>query len=157
MRITSPSRESAAMIAKTLWTRGHIFNDQEVMWENCYKTAPTKVIPWGGLWKNEVNECEISLNQLDIAYRWYELYLIYVKRIQSDNGDKKSTERQHFTRIYNDCEYIFYHDVGEIWWPQPIRLLKMGHVTGQGSTTTTWVGRVSDLGKSSFHKMCKKN
>ena len=52
--------------------------------------------------------------------------------------------------------YIFYHDVGEIWWPQPIRLLKMGHVTGQGSTTTTWVGRVSDLGKSSFHKMCKK-
>ena len=51
---------------------------------------------------------------------------------------------------------LFYHDVGEIWWPQPIRLLKMGHVTGQGSTTTTWVGRVSDLGKSSFHKMCKK-
>ena len=51
---------------------------------------------------------------------------------------------------------IFYHDVGEIWWPQPIRLLKMGHVTGQGSTTMTWVGRVSDLGKSSFYKMCKK-
>ena len=62
------------------------------------------------------------------------------------------------------CDYVsmmefkclFYHDVGEIWWPQPIRLLKMGHVTGQGSTTTTWVGRVSDLGKSSFHKMRKK-
>ena len=56
----------------------------------------------------------------------------------------------------NIVYWIFYHDVGEIWWPQPIRLLKMGHVTGQGSTTTTWVGRMSDLGKSSFHKMCKK-
>ena len=32
-------------------------------------------------------------------------------------------------------DHLFYHDVGEIWWPQPIRLLKMGHVTGQGSTT----------------------
>ena len=42
---------------------------------------------------------------------------------------------------------IFYHDVGEIFWPQPIRSLKLGHVTGQGSMSPTWVGRVSDLGK----------
>ena len=59
-----------------------------------------------------------------------------------------------FTRdicIMEIC-FAFYHDVGEIWWPQPIRLLKMGHVTGQGSTTTTWVGRVSDLGKNGVWK-----
>ena len=61
-----------------------------------------------------------------------------------------------FQRKIERINTVFYHDVGEIWWPQPIRLLKMGHVTGQGSTTMTWVGRVSDLGKSSFHKMCKK-
>ena len=50
---------------------------------------------------------------------------------------------------------LFYHDVGEIFWPQPIRSLKLGHVTGQGSMSPTWVGRVSDPGKSGFHKMCK--
>ena len=39
---------------------------------------------------------------------------------------------------------LFYHDVDEIFWPQPIRSLKLGHVTGQGSISPTWVGRVSD-------------
>ena len=50
---------------------------------------------------------------------------------------------------------IFYHDVDEIFWPQPIRLLKLGHVTGQGCMSPTCVGRVSDLGKNGFHKKCK--
>ena len=50
---------------------------------------------------------------------------------------------------------LFYHDVGEIFWPQPIRSLKLGHVTGQGSMSPTWVGRVSDPGKNGFHKKCK--
>ena len=50
---------------------------------------------------------------------------------------------------------LFYHDVGEIFWPQPIRSLKLGHVTGQGSMSPTWMGRVSDPGKSGFHKKCK--
>ena len=51
--------------------------------------------------------------------------------------------------------YAFYHDVGEIFWPQPIRSLQLGHVTGQGSLSPTWVGRVSDPGKNGFHKKCK--
>ena len=50
---------------------------------------------------------------------------------------------------------IFYHDVGEICWPQPIRSLKLGHVTGQGSMSPTWVGRVSDPGKRAFIKSFK--
>ena len=50
---------------------------------------------------------------------------------------------------------IFYHDVNEIFWPQPIRSLKSGHVTGQGSMSPTWVGRVSDPGKKGFRKKCK--
>ena len=54
-----------------------------------------------------------------------------------------------------ECYELFYHDVGEIFWPQPIRSLKLGHVTGQGSMSPTWVGRVSDPGKYSFHKKCK--
>ena len=53
-----------------------------------------------------------------------------------------------------DCN-LFYHDVGEIFWPQPIRSLKLGHVTGQGSKSPTWVGQVSDPGKNDFHKKCK--
>ena len=51
--------------------------------------------------------------------------------------------------------FIFYHDVGEIFLPQPIRSLKFGHVTGQGPMSPTWVGRVSDPGKNGFHKMYK--
>ena len=50
---------------------------------------------------------------------------------------------------------IFYHDVDEIFWPQPIRLLKLGHVTGRGCMFPTWVGRVSDLGKMAFIKSVK--
>ena len=56
------------------------------------------------------------------------------------------------------CQYMnhqFYHDVDEIFWPQPIRSLKLGHVTGQGSMSPTWVGRVSDPGKNGFHKKYK--
>ena len=56
--------------------------------------------------------------------------------------------------LYCLC-YLFYHDVGEIFWPQPIRCLKLGHETGQGSMSPTWVGWVSDLGKNGFHKKCK--
>ena len=41
---------------------------------------------------------------------------------------------------------LFYHYVDEIFWPQPITSLKLGHVTGQGSMSPTWVGRVSDPG-----------
>ena len=48
-----------------------------------------------------------------------------------------------------------YHDVDEICWPQPIRSLKLGHVTGQGSMSLTWVGRVWPR-KNSLHKKCKK-
>ena len=54
-----------------------------------------------------------------------------------------------------DCCVIFYHDVDGICWPQPIRSLKLGHVTGQGSMSTTWMGLVHD-GKNRFHKKCKK-
>ena len=50
---------------------------------------------------------------------------------------------------------IFYNDVGEIFWPQPNRSLKLGHVTGQGSMSPTWVGRVSDLGKMAVIKSVK--
>ena len=50
---------------------------------------------------------------------------------------------------------VFYHDVDEIFWPQPIRSLKLGHVTGQGSMSPTWVGRVSDPGKMAFIKSVK--
>ena len=50
---------------------------------------------------------------------------------------------------------LFYHDVDEIFWPQPIRLLKLGHVTGRGCMSPTWVGRVSDLGKMAFIKSVK--
>ena len=35
---------------------------------------------------------------------------------------------------------IFYHDVNEIFWPQPIISLKLGHVTGQGSMSPTLGG-----------------
>ena len=49
----------------------------------------------------------------------------------------------------------FYHDVGEIFWPQPIRSLQMGHVAGQGSMSPTWVGRVSDPGKMAFIRSVK--
>ena len=48
--------------------------------------------------------------------------------------------------------YLFYHDVYEIIWPQPIRSLKLGHVTGLGSMSPTWVGRVSDPEKITFIK-----
>ena len=49
---------------------------------------------------------------------------------------------------------LFYHDVDEIFWPQPIRSLKLGHVTGQGSVpdlagTGVWPG------KNAFHKKYK--
>ena len=54
-----------------------------------------------------------------------------------------------------ECYELFYHDVGENFWPQPIRSLKLGHVTGQGSMSPTWVGRVSDPGKNGSHKKCK--
>ena len=42
--------------------------------------------------------------------------------------------------------HVFYHDVDEIFWPQPIRSLKLGHVTGQGSMFPTWMALVSDPG-----------
>ena len=68
----------------------------------------------------------------------------------------RSTHHMPYSRqIPNDLAsrgYLFYHDVGEIFWPQPIRSLKLGHVTGQGSMSPTWVGRVSDPGKNGFHK-----
>ena len=41
------------------------------------------------------------------------------------------------------------------WWnflTQPIRSLKLGHVTGQGSMSPNWVGWVSHLGKNDFHQ-----
>ena len=47
--------------------------------------------------------------------------------------------------VLNDT---FYHDFDEYFWPQPIRSLKLGHVTRQGSMSPTWVGRVSDPGKN---------
>ena len=50
---------------------------------------------------------------------------------------------------------ISYHDVDDIFWPQPIRPLKLGHVKGQGSMSPTWVGRVSDPGKNGFHEKHK--
>ena len=50
---------------------------------------------------------------------------------------------------------LFYHDVDEIFWPQPIRSLKLDRVTGQGSMSPTWMGRVSDPGRNGFHKKCK--
>ena len=37
-------------------------------------------------------------------------------------------------------------------FPQPIRSLKLGHVTGHGSLSPTWVGRMSDLQKNCFHR-----
>ena len=51
--------------------------------------------------------------------------------------------------------FIFYHDFDEIFWPQPIRSLKLVHVTGQGSMSLTWVGQVFDPGRKGFHKKCK--
>ena len=57
--------------------------------------------------------------------------------------------------FYLLIKYPFYSDVDEIFWPQPIRSFKLGHVTGQGSMSPTWVGRVSDPGTNNFHKKCK--
>ena len=54
-----------------------------------------------------------------------------------------------------DVNYLFCYDIDEIFWPQPIRSLKLGHVTGQGSMSPTWVGRVSDRGKMGLHKKYK--
>ena len=62
------------------------------------------------------------------------------------------TPSRSLWRHYYDMNVLFYHDVDEIFWPQLIRSLKLGHVTGQGSMSPTWVGRVSDLGKNGFHK-----
>ena len=47
---------------------------------------------------------------------------------------------------------VFYHAIVEIFWPQPIRSLKLSHVTGQGFMTPTWVGQLSDPGKNSVRK-----
>ena len=70
-------------------------------------------------------------------------------------GNKNTTTiyRKLFASAW--CNASFYHDVEEIFWPQPIRSLKLGHVTGRGCISPTWVGRVSDLGKNGFHKKCK--
>ena len=57
--------------------------------------------------------------------------------------------------LYNECSHLFYHDVDEIFLPQPIRSLILGHVTSQGSMYPTWVARVSDPGKKGFHKKYK--
>ena len=57
--------------------------------------------------------------------------------------------------IYKHIYKPFYNDVDAIFWAQPIRSLKLGHVTGQGSMSPTWVGRVSDPGKNGFHKKYK--
>ena len=66
-----------------------------------------------------------------------------------------SYNRHVLVYVWNEACHnkVFYHDVGEICWHQPITSLKLGHVTGQGSMSPTWVGRVSDPGKNSF---CKK-
>ena len=50
---------------------------------------------------------------------------------------------------------VFYHDVDKICWPQPIRLIKLGHVTGQGSMSPTWRGQVSDPGENSCNEKFK--
>ena len=36
------------------------------------------------------------------------------------------------SQLYDYINLQFYHDVNEICWPQPIRSLKLGHVSGQG-------------------------
>ena len=53
------------------------------------------------------------------------------------------------------CNYLFYHDVNRIWFADLIQLLKLGHVTGQGSIASTWVGWVYDPGKKAFIKGVK--
>ena len=68
----------------------------------------------------------------------------------------KSGWRQNSSpNSHPDFTRLFYHDVDEIFWPQPIRSLKFGHVTGQGSMSPTWVGRGPDPGKMSFIKSIK--
>ena len=57
--------------------------------------------------------------------------------------------------LLHSFKCIFYHDVDEIFWPQPVRSLKLGHVTGQGSKSPTWVGQVSDPGKMDLIKSVK--
>ena len=51
-----------------------------------------------------------------------------------------------FALIQGALGNLFHHDVDEICWPQPMRLLKLGHVTVQRSMSLTWMGRVSDPG-----------
>ena len=48
--------------------------------------------------------------------------------------------------------YLFYHDVDEIAWPQPIRSLKLGHVTGQWSMFPT--GRDGCLTRENSFQYC---
>ena len=63
-------------------------------------------------------------------------------QMQSTKICYSGTNRRQFT-ICSD-NWLFYCDVDEICWMQPIRSLKLCHVTSQGSMTPTWVGRVSE-------------
>ena len=67
----------------------------------------------------------------------------------------KVVELNCHCQLFDETKQSFYHDVDEIFWPQPIRSLKLGHVTGQGSMSPTWVGRVSDPEKIIFIKSIK--
>ena len=91
-------------------------------------------------------------------------HCIHAHRIQSRNWRKmrflipaiNNFHRFIITQyVINTINPVFYHDVDEIFWPQPTRSHKLGHVTGQGSMSPTWVGRVSDPGKNGSHKKYK--
>ena len=88
---------------------------------------------------------------INFLWIWTVLYTRYLPENAFQNG------RREFAKFCSTSSVnrLFYHDVDETFWPQPIILLKLGHVTGQGSMSLTWVGRVSDLGKNGFHKKFK--
>ena len=90
-----------------------------------------------------------------VTYAYVILSLRFLVTYGSQNSECVSNYSIVNINVVTVIGITFYHDVGEIFWPQPIRSLKLGHVTGQGSMSPTWVGRVSDPGKNSFHKKYK--
>ena len=86
---------------------------------------------------------------------WFWEYTCHMQALVDHEKTEWKLQLRCSLHFRNLISRIFYHDVDEIFWPQPIRSLKLGHVTGQGSMSPTWVGRMSDPGKKDFIKSVK--
>ena len=77
----------------------------------------------------------------DTQIHWYNDWIIY-------------SSEEWYVQI-NVYEKLLFHDVDEIYWPQPIRSLQLGYVTVQESMSPNWVGRVSAPGNTAVIKSVK--